>query len=94
MYVLPTIVVTAATKACTRVCNSVLGWLLLLFLNLYVGQTVLSLGIVYTWINGHSIMRSSLMFNQIHSSRLGLWLLLSIHGFFFSFTVATVKSMV
>ena len=93
MYVLPTIMVTAATKACTRVCKSVLGWLLLLFFNLYFGQMVLPLGVVYMWINGHSIMRSSLMFNEIHSSRLGLWLVLSIHGFSFSFTVAIVKSM-
>ena len=93
LYVLPTLLVSAATRASTKVCSSVLGWLLLVFFNLYFGQLVLTLGIVYLWINGNSIMRLALMFNEIHSSRLGLWLVVSVHGFFFSFVVATVKSM-
>jgi hypothetical protein len=88
---LPTVVVTGATKVSTKICSSVLGWAFLSVLNLYFQQLVLSTMVVYMWINGDRIIRTGLLVIQMFSTKLGLFFVLSVHAYFFFFLIVTIK---
>lgn len=93
VHLLPTMVVGSVTKVSTKICNHVLGWAFLLVLNLYFHQLVLSTMVVYMWFNGNSMLRTGLLANQLYSTRLGLFFVLSLHAYAFFFLIATIKNL-